>query len=217
VAVPPVEPLVTTLRDGTRVAIRPITLDDKGLLERGFEALSEQSRYRRFLAPVPRLTSAQLKYLTEVDHDSHEALVAGDAETQEIPYGVARYVRLKDDPSTAEAAVTVVDQAQGRGLGTLLLVLLARAAIPRGIRRFRAYVLEENTPMRDLLASFGAEVHHDSPGLLRMDVPLPLDPTDVVEGPAGAILRAVARGEIPEVATERRTAEIPVISDDGPE
>jgi GNAT superfamily N-acetyltransferase len=212
----PFEPVASTLRDGTKVLIRPITPDDKTLLLGGFERLSEQSRYRRFLAPVPKLTDAQLRYLTEVDHDSHEAVVAVDADRPWDGFGVARYVRLDAEPEVAEAAVTVIDEYQGRGLGTLLLVLLARTAIERGIRRFRAYVLEENKPMRDLLESLGADVHHDSPGLLRMDTPLPLDPAAVVEGPAGEILRAVARGEVPEVATERRTGEIEVIRPEAP-
>lgn len=212
----PFAPLTATLRDGTTVRVRPIEPDDKALLLAGFERLSEQSRYRRFLAPVPKLSEEQLRYLTEIDHDAHEAIVAVDAERPWEGFGVARYVRLANAPDVAEAAVTVIDEYQGRGLGTLLLVLLARTAIERGIRSFRAYVLEENRPMRDLLESLGAEVQHDSPGLLRMDTPLPLDPAAVVEGPAGEVLRAVARGEVPEVATERRTGEIEVIRPDGP-
>ena len=120
------EPLTAELRDGTRVLIRPIEPEDKGLLLSGFEQLSEQSRYRRFLAPVPKLTESQLTYLTEVDHDTHEALVAVDAGQPLRGLGVARYVRLQDHPEIAEAAVTVIDAYQGRGLGTLLLALLAR-------------------------------------------------------------------------------------------
>ncbi len=214
---PAFEPLTTALRDGTRVLIRPIAADDKELLVRGFEQLSEQSRYRRFLAPVPNLSDAQLKYLTEVDHDAHDALLAVDAGEPSRGYGVARYVRLHQEPEIAEAAVTVIDEYQGKGLGTLLLALLARLAVSRGIRSFRAYVLSENRPMRDLLESLGADVdhgvnvRHDSPGLLRMDTPLPSDPEAVLDTPAGEILRAVARGDIPEVATDRRTGEIEIV------
>ena len=213
----PFTPVVTGLRDGSRVAIRAIAPADKQRLVDGFEKLSERSRYRRFLAPVPRLSEAMLRYLTDVDHDGHEALVAiAVDEPGEPGLGVARYIRIPGEPEVAEAAVTVIDEAQGNGLGTLLLVLLAQLAIRRGIRRFRAYVLEENTPMRDLLRSLGAEAEHDSPGLLRMDTPLPEDPETVPAGPAGEVLRAVARGDIPEVATERRTGEIePVAADPG--
>ena len=54
-------------------------------------------------------------------------------------------------------------------------------------------------------------MRHDSPGLLRMDTPLPEDPDAIRDTPAGEVLRAVARGDIPEVATDRRTGEIEVI------
>jgi len=75
--------------------IRPIRPDDKAALERGFEQLSPASRYRRFLSPMNALTPRLLRYLTEVDHHSHEAIVAESAEKHE-PIGVARYVRLSD-------------------------------------------------------------------------------------------------------------------------
>lgn len=210
------EPVRTTLRDGTLVHVRQIEPTDKDRMVAAFDRLSEQSRYRRFLAPVPRLSDAQLRYLTEVDHDTHEAIVALADEPGRPGVGVARYVRLPDEPEVAEAAVTVIDDYQGRGLGTVLLVLLARLGLERGVRRFRAYVLEENTPMREVLERLGAEAHHDSPGLLRMDTPLPEDADVVLDTPAGQVLRAVAEGTIPEVATERRTGELaPIRVDEG--
>ena len=55
-----------TLRDGTRVRLRPIQPDDKHLLVRGFERLSEDSRYRRFFIPMSELSPAQREYLTEL-------------------------------------------------------------------------------------------------------------------------------------------------------
>ena len=43
---------------------------------RGFERLSPESRYRRFLAPMPELSEAAVRYLTEIDHHDHEAMIA---------------------------------------------------------------------------------------------------------------------------------------------
>ena len=123
---------VRELRDGTRVLIRQIEPDDKQAILEGFEHLSDESRYRHFLTPTPRLTEAQLRYLTEVDHDTHEAVIAFAEETGE-PLGVARYVRFADDPADAEPAVTVVDAWQKRGLGSLLLEeITARARAAGG-------------------------------------------------------------------------------------
>jgi len=105
------------------------------------DRLSVESRYRRFFAPVSKLSERQLDYLTQVDHHAHEALVALEAASGE-GIGVARFVRVDED--TAEPAIVVVDDWQRRGVGTLLLESLAERAREEGIRRFVAPVLAEN-------------------------------------------------------------------------
>ncbi len=128
--------------------IREIRADDKDLLAAGYERLSEQSRLRRFLGPKPRLTKSDLRYLTEVDGVNHYAvvvLVGGEI------VGVARWVRLHDDPETAEAAIVVGDPFQGKGLGKLLARELADAARERGVRRIRASILSDNPPAHALM------------------------------------------------------------------
>lgn len=127
------------LLDGTRVRIRPIVPQDKERLVAAFERLSPESRYRRFLSPVDEITPDLLRRLTEIDYVDHfawAALLADDPGEPSV--GVARYVRLPDEPGVAEAAVTVVDEYQGRGLGTLLQALGA-VALEHGIRRFRGF------------------------------------------------------------------------------
>ena len=49
------------LRSGREVAIRPIRADDVGRLEAAHARLSPDSRYGRFLAAKPRLTSEEHK------------------------------------------------------------------------------------------------------------------------------------------------------------
>jgi GNAT superfamily N-acetyltransferase len=181
----------TALRDGTPVLVRPIRPDDKALLRKGFERLSPASRYRRFLSPVDELSDAELAYLTEIDYLDHFAWAAVRADRHDEGLGVARYIRVKDEPEVAEAAVTVIDEYQGRGLGTLLLALLGAAALAAGIRFFRAFVLADNIPMRDLLNSLGAQTGFDSPGVVRFDVPL--DPQILPDSPPGRVLKAVAQ------------------------
>lgn len=118
------------LRDESVVVVRPIRADDKQAIEAAFARLSEQSRYQRFMTSISELSGSQLRYLTEVDHHDHEALVAFDAEGEE-GVAVARFVRLADGHN-AEAAVTVVDDWQGKGLGTALCNLLAERAREEG-------------------------------------------------------------------------------------
>jgi RimJ/RimL family protein N-acetyltransferase len=153
------------LIDGTKVLIREIRASDKGLLAAGHARLSEQSRLRRFLASKARLTASDLRYLTEVDGVDHYAVVAvlGDLEDAGI-VGVARWVRVVGDPTTAEAAVVVGDALQGRGLGKLLARELADAARARGIHRIRASILSDNPPAHALMRVIAArltESDHD--------------------------------------------------------
>jgi RimJ/RimL family protein N-acetyltransferase len=162
----------TRLRDGTQIVLRPIRPDDKARLAEGLANLSPTSRMRRFMAPVGELTDEQLAYLTEIDYFDHFAWAAVLRDHPDAGIGIGRYVRLPEDPGIAEAAVTVADPYQGKGLGTLLVGVLAATARMAGIERFRAYVLEDNAPMIHLLDELGTELTHDSAGVVRADVPL---------------------------------------------
>jgi RimJ/RimL family protein N-acetyltransferase len=165
--------VAVTLRDGSRVVLRPIRPDDKEALVAGFERLSDESRYRRFLSPTTRLSPSQLRYLTEVDHDRHEAIIAFAEETGE-PVGVARYVRHPDDPTDAEPAVTVVDDWQSRGLGTALLEEITQRARAAGVKRFIATVLATNRPMIALIEHLGGgATERIDGGVVRIEAELP--------------------------------------------
>jgi len=180
------------LRDSTRALVRPIEPDDRDALRAGFDRLSQGSRYRRFLTSMTRLSSSQLSYLTEVDHHDHEALIAFDPGTGDA-VGVARYIRERGS-DRAEAAVTVADDWQGRGLGTALTRRLARRALEEGVRVFTALLLSTNTDMLDLLRAVG-DVHigDREPDQGAIEVEVPLEPDGEGGGPRlHRVLRAVA-------------------------
>jgi RimJ/RimL family protein N-acetyltransferase len=178
------------LSDESWVSIRPIRPDDADALARGFERLSPESRYRRFLTPMERLTKSQLEYLTDVDHHNHEALIALDLATPGEVVGVGRYVR-DGDSDRAEAAVTVVDDWQGRGLGTALTRILAGRAAEVGINTFTAVLLAANTEMTALLADLGpVRVTGREGDVVEVDVPL--EPEVTGDPALRSVLRAVA-------------------------
>lgn len=183
----------TMLRSGHRVLVRPIRPSDKERLLDGLHRMSPESRYRRFFSPVNELGASQLRYLTEVDHHTHEALAALDAVNGE-PLGVARFIRSKDDPRVAEVAVAVVDEWQGRGLGTELLRKLSARAREEGVEHFSAYVLQENRPMLELLDELGeVRVVSRDQGVVELLTDVP---AAGIRPAIGNTVRAVARGHV---------------------
>jgi L-amino acid N-acyltransferase YncA len=182
------------LRDGTPVVVRQICPDDKRRLQEGLKRLSERSRYFRFLAPIQRLSGDQLRHLTEVDHVNHEAWAAFDTEDagQQV-LGVARYIRLEDEPGVAEAAVAVIDSHQNRGMGTLLVGMLIISAINAGIRCFRGYVHSDNRTVLRIFREVDAEIVRDEGAIMRADVTLPEDPKSIHDPDMNKIAGKVAR------------------------
>lgn len=165
------------LADGTPVIVRLVRPSDKELIRKGFEHLSPESRYKRFFAWKRELTDEELKYFTEMNGHDHLAIGAARIlpNGEEEGLGIARFVRVPDEPECAEAAVAVVDDWQGHGLGHVLLERLIIAARERGIRRFRAEVLLDNAAVRALLQE-GGDLVHETPrdaGVVAVDALLP--------------------------------------------
>jgi len=150
------------LADGTRTAIRSIRAEDKGPLVKAHARLSPETVQRRFLSPKPRLSTADLRYLTEVDGIDHVAMVAVEAERPERILAVGRFVRDPLTPDTAEFAIVVGDPFQRLGLGSLLARLLAEQAHHLEIRRFTATILSDNVAVRRLIAAISQRLTYVS-------------------------------------------------------
>jgi RimJ/RimL family protein N-acetyltransferase len=191
---PASQPQAVTLRSGDVVRIRQVRPDDAQALARAYENLGEQSRYRRFFTVMPELPEDTLKAAVEVDHLNHEALVAVPLLSGEI-VGECRFIRLTDQPDTAEIGVTVVDAWQGRGLGSALLACLSDRALRAGIEYFTAEVLAENRTMLALLPGLG-QVETESRGpVVTARVEL-AEPSRKISPDLLGLLAAAARGDI---------------------
>lgn len=155
VDLPPDRPRLTfALGDGHEVTLSPLSHDDRHLLEDGLEHLSVESRFTRFGQGLSHLSEWELEYLSNVDQVTH---VAWGASLDNAGAGVGRYLRLKDTHS-AEIAVTVLDEYQRRGVGTLLFRALAAVARADGLEKFWFYAVPGNGAVEPMARDLQADI-----------------------------------------------------------
>ena len=177
------------LPDGSEVLVRSVRSEDKPLFAAAWESFGDESRYRRFMATKTHLSARELAHFTEIDHVDHEAIAALDPRTGG-GLGVARYLRNPERPETAEAAVAVIDDWQGRGLGGMLLRRLCRRAKENGIEVFTASLLTDNRSMLRLFERLGRVSVRELDGpSMEIDVELPVDDMRT-------LLRSAATGHV---------------------
>lgn len=159
------------LNDGTPIGIRAIRKEDKEMLKRSFDLLSEHSRYLRFCGNVRSLSDAELNYLTNVDQVNHVAWGAFvKSESQNEGIGIGRYIRIGDS-DRAELAITVLDPYQNRGLGKTLLAILYLLAQARGIKRFCIFLYGENGSLLRKLFPLSRETVFEM-GMFQAEIPV---------------------------------------------
>ena len=153
------------LRDGTLVLVRALRPADAELIRMGMEHMSDESRYRRFMAATDSLSDAELDRFSHPDGVHHVAFGASDpaapgpaGRPEGLGIGTARYFRSAEDPTSAEFAVTVIDDYRQRGVATLLLDHLTSHAAEQGVERFTAEFLAQNQPIIELIEGRGGTV-----------------------------------------------------------
>jgi len=163
---------------GRLVLLRPLLPSDR---EAYLDALAHASRQtlvsRFFGGGAP--SRAVIDYLLDVDYVSHfawvalepEGPVAEGADPQGAGVGVARYIRDRNDPTTAEWAVAVTETHRRRGVASLLLGALGVTAVASGIETLTANVLADNVAMRALLDEIGATWERVEPGVVATSLP----------------------------------------------
>jgi len=163
------------LRDGSTAHIRPITADDKDLLVDFYGRVSDESKYYRFFSPMPRLSERDVERFTQVDNVNRVAFILT---LRGRMIAVGRFDVVK--PGEAEVAFLVEDKFQGKGIAVILLEHLAQAARERGIAKFNADVLPDNTRMIQTFRDAGykvASVYED--GVISLEFPIDMTTTAV--------------------------------------
>jgi len=166
--------------------IRPIRAADAACLTDAWARTTPESRRRRMNGTLASLRPAELRYLTDVDHHNHEAMVAIDTNTGRL-VGVMRYIRTPGHPDKAELAALVVDDWQRHGVARALYTELTIHAVADGVERYRATVSPENAPVIAALRRLGATPHpHDGELHLAWPIAGDLTPRETVDMAAGA-------------------------------
>jgi ribosomal protein S18 acetylase RimI-like enzyme len=145
------------LRDGTLGVTWALLPGDREKLAKGYEALSPESKFHRFLTGVPHLTETMLNHLVDdVDGVNHVALVLFciDAQGLGTPAGVGHVIRYPDKQSEADIAVTVGEEFRGRGVASALLAELV-AERPQGVELLRTSVAAGNSAALAMLKRLG--------------------------------------------------------------
>jgi acetyltransferase len=147
------------------ITIRPLQPSDHALERQFVESLSADALYQRTLGGALRFTSAHIAALLGYRAGPEMALAAirddgvnsTDGASAAQILGVARYA-MTSDPSVAEMAVVVADQARGLGLGSRLLTQLHREAARFGYRQIEALTFADNLAMLALARRCGYRI-----------------------------------------------------------
>lgn len=182
------------LEDGALLMVRAVHPGDRELLRRGFEQLSQRSRYFRFLNPLTRLPDHVLDRFAAEGDALHLAVGAIDLGLNPAAaVGIARYERAAAGDRQAEMAVTIVDEHQRRGIGTVLLGAIAWHAVHQGIDHLLAVVHADNRAMIRLAGAAGGRSGGQEDGARLFTIPIFGDARRYPSTSVGDGLRAVYR------------------------
>lgn len=140
-----------TTRDGMRILLRPVRINDEHRIKDFLYSLSDKSIYRRFIAMRRHLPHDLLQKFVIIDYSKEMVILAvkPGLEKEEI-LGCAQYV-IDDTTHYGDFAIVIRDDCQGKGIGVELLSYLTQIAKRQGLHGFTADVLTDNRPMLGLL------------------------------------------------------------------
>ncbi len=138
--------------------LRPVRFRDEPAVKDFFYTLSDRSLFRRFISKRKDMPHERLQDFVVIDYTKEMVMLAVvEEENREIIVGIGQY-GIDSNTHTAEVAVVVSDEWQGRGIGTELLSYLTYLARHDGLLGFTAEVLVENRPMMKLFENGGFDI-----------------------------------------------------------
>ena len=148
------------IRGNAYICFKSLEQRDREKYIEGFNRLSGKSRYNRFFGFKKELTPSQIDELLNVDNHSHIAWTAFDIVGDEpFGVGVGRFKRSTSRPAEAELGLTVIDDYQGRGVGTILLAVMYYIAGLVEVETFTGIILADNVKVVRWFKELGASVN----------------------------------------------------------
>jgi RimJ/RimL family protein N-acetyltransferase len=142
--------------DGSHhLRIASILPKNKKQISDGLKEMSSASIRNRFLGSKKEFSDKELEYLTTLDGWNHYALGIEECSGKCRGIAIIRMVRSSDFHQEAEVAITIIDEYQGKGLGTFLINLILLAALERGITRLSFTFLPQNLAIQKLIRKAG--------------------------------------------------------------
>ena len=138
-----------------KLRLGPVLPINREQLSRGLKDLSSESIRNRFLGSKKEFSATELEYLTNLDGWDHYALGIEEKEKPFRGVSIARLVRSPVDPMEAEVAITVIDEFQNLGLGSLMIQLITLAAFERKVERLTFTTLPQNKGLLRLIQKIG--------------------------------------------------------------
>jgi acyl-CoA hydrolase/GNAT superfamily N-acetyltransferase len=150
-----------TTKEGLRIMLRPVKISDEPLLKDLFYSLSGPSMYTRFASARKDMHHQRLQEYVAVDYTRTMVILAlvGMVE-KEMAIGLGQYI-VDEATHTAELALLVRDEYQGKGVGRELQSYLTYLAKRQGLLGFTAEVLADNTPALQLVKKTGFKLIYD--------------------------------------------------------
>ena len=140
-----VDRLEIELRDGPPVIVRPLIPEDRPELAEAYRRLSPEARYNRFWTHTGEVVGDKmLDRVLLQNPQTHVTWTVLDPTREFSPLGGAIWWRETNHSADAEISLIVLDDDQGRGIGTLLLALMWLTAFRAGAESMTGYVLAEN-------------------------------------------------------------------------
>jgi ribosomal protein S18 acetylase RimI-like enzyme len=142
------------LANGSGIEIRSLRPDDEPDMLAAVGRTSAQSLQRRFFAVKRGFSEKERAFFMNIDFKNHVALVAlAEEDGRTVVVGGGRYIVF--EPGRAEMAFVVIDDWQGRGIGSILLRHLIKIGSSAGLEELTAEVLPENAAMLKVFGKFG--------------------------------------------------------------